>query len=127
MTESSPKQRKDAKTISISNNSKTTANSRPIILLLSTLRKIMEKLVFSQILNNFLLMILVLSSNTPTKMANSTCTALTQVTDDWLCQIDERKAVVADPLDFGAAFNVIDHELLLEILSAYGFEVDTVI
>ena len=48
------------------------------------------------------------------------------MTDDWLCQIDQKKIVGAVLLDFSAAFDVIDHKLLLNKLNAYGFEVGAV-
>ena len=45
---------------------------------------------------------------------HSTCTALTQITDDWLKEIDNNKIVGAVLLDFSAAFDIIDHHLLLK-------------
>ena len=43
----------------------------------------------------------------------STCTTLTQMTDDWLKQMNNKKIVGAVQLDFIAAFDMIDHKLLL--------------
>ena len=43
------------------------------------------------------------------------------MTDDWLKSMDDRKLVGAVLLDFSAAFNVVDHELLLGKLKRYGF------
>jgi hypothetical protein len=43
----------------------------------------------------------------------STCTALTQMTDDWLKEIDNKKIVGGAQLDFSADFDIIDHNLLL--------------
>ena len=45
---------------------------------------------------------------------NSTGTALTQMTDDWLRGIDDEMIVGAVLLDFSVAFDIIDHSLLLE-------------
>ena len=45
---------------------------------------------------------------------DSTCTALTQITDDWLKEIDNKKIVGAVLLDFSASFDIIDHNLLLK-------------
>ena len=41
------------------------------------------------------------------------CTALTQMTDDWLREMYDKK-IGAVLLDFSAAFDIIDHSLLLE-------------
>ena len=43
---------------------------------------------------------------------HSTCTALRQMSDDWLKEIDNKKIVGAVVLDFSAAFDIIDHNLL---------------
>ena len=45
---------------------------------------------------------------------HSTCTALTQISDDWLKEIDNKKIVGAVLLDFSAAFDIIDLNLLLK-------------
>ena len=47
--------------------------------------------------------------------------ALTQMTDDWLREIDDKMIVGAVLLDFSAAFDIIDHSLLLEKHMCYGF------
>ncbi len=56
------------------------------------------------------------------KKGHSTTTALTQMTDDWSRDIDMQKITGTVLLDFSAAFNVLDHSLLLNKLSSYGFE-----
>ena len=40
-------------------------------------------------------------------------TALIQISDDWLKEIESKKTVGAVLLDFSAAFDIIDHNLLL--------------
>ena len=44
----------------------------------------------------------------------STSTALTQMTDDWLREIDDKSIVGAVLLDFSADLDIINHSLLLE-------------
>ena len=43
------------------------------------------------------------------------------MTDDWLREIDHKKIVGSVLLDFSAAFDIIDHSLLLEKRMCYGF------
>ena len=45
---------------------------------------------------------------------HSTSTALTKMTDDWLREVDDKMIVRDVLLDFSAAFDIIDHSLLLE-------------
>ena len=52
---------------------------------------------------------------------HSTSTALTQTTDECLKEMDDKMIVWAVLLDFSAAFDIIDHSLLLEKLVCYGF------
>ncbi len=49
-----------------------------------------------------------------------TCTALPQMTDEWRMEIDHGKLLGVVLLDFRAAFDVIDHLLLLEKLKQYA-------
>ena len=48
------------------------------------------------------------------KCFHSTETALLEVQNDILCEIDSQKCVVLLLLDMSAAFDTVDHELLLE-------------
>jgi hypothetical protein len=43
------------------------------------------------------------------------------MTDDWLREIDDTKIVGAVLLDFSEAFDIINHSLLLEKHTCYGF------
>lgn len=47
---------------------------------------------------------------------HSTAPALTQMTEDWLREIENRHLVGAVLLDFIAVFDIIDHNLLLQKL-----------
>ena len=47
---------------------------------------------------------------------HSTCTALTQITDDWLKEIDNKKIVGAVLLDFSTTFDIIGQYVM-----CYGF------
>jgi hypothetical protein len=43
------------------------------------------------------------------------------MTDDWLREVDDKLIVWVVLLDFSAAFEIIDHSLLLEKRVCYGF------
>ena len=96
------------------------SNSRPIRLL-PVLSKIMEKIVFKQIQNYFAANDLNTDYQHAYREEHSTVTALTQMADEWLCEIDNRHQVGAVLLDFSAAFIIMDHKLLLRKLACYGF------
>ena len=46
---------------------------------------------------------------------------LTQMTEDWLKDIDQQNIIGAVLLDFSAAFDIIDHSLLLKKCKSNGF------
>lgn len=53
--------------------------------------------------------------------------ALTLMTDDWLREIDNRHLVGAVLLDCSAAFDIIDHNLLLQKLKCYSFSTTAIL
>lgn len=119
-----PQAWKEAKIIPLPKDKKKTftpPNSRPISLL-PALSKIFEKIVFNQIQHYFSENNLLTEFQHAYRKGFSTCTALTQMTDDWLQEIDNKKICGAVLLDFTAAFDVIDHGLLLQKFERYGFK-----
>ena len=59
--------------------------------------------------------------NLPIKTYHSTETALIKVQNDILCAIDNKKSVILLSLDLSAAFDTVDHSVLLSRLtSSYG-------
>ena len=83
--------------------------------------KLLEKIVFDQIQCYFSINNLTSIYQHAYREGHSTSTALTQITDDRLKDIDQQNIVGAVLLDFSAAFDVIDHNLLLKKLKCYGF------
>ena len=53
---------------------------------------------------------------------HSTTTALVDMTDQWLNAMDNGKFVGVLFLDFSAAFDLVDHEIILTKLMHYGFK-----
>ena len=115
---------REAKVIPLLKISKATftgSNSRPTSLL-PTLSKLLEIMVFDQIQCYFTVKKKITTEfQHAYREGHSTSTALTQMTDDWLREIDDRMIVGAVLLDFSAAFDIIDHSLLLEKFMFYDF------
>jgi len=89
------------------------SNSRPISLL-PILAKIMERIVYEQIQSYFMDNDLITTFQHAYREKHSTATALTQMVDDWYKYMEERKIIGVVMLDFTAAFDIIDHDLLLK-------------
>ena len=114
---------KEAKVTPLPKNSKiniTGVNSRPISIL-PVLAKLMEKYVFNQIQSYFSENALSTDFQHAYREGLSTNTALTQLIDDCLMNVDSKRIVGSVLLDFSAAFDIIDYNLLLEKLLCYGF------
>ena len=98
-------------------------NYRPVAIL-PILSKILEKAVFLQIIdymdNNHLLH----PNHHGFRAGHSTTTGLIQMYDKWVEAIDRGQYTGACFLDLSAAFDIVDHPLLLEKLKLYGFSED---
>ena len=86
-----PQAWREAKAIPLPKSGKvafTGSNSRPISLL-PALSKLLEKIVFDQMQCYFSVNKLTTDFQHAYREGHSTCTALTQITDDWLKEIDK--------------------------------------
>ena len=95
-------------------------NYRPVSNL-SFISKITEKIVASRFKKHLLENSLHEPKQSAYRSHHSTDTALISVTNDIMCAVDQKKAVMLVLLDLSAAFDTIDHSILLNRLhKRYG-------
>ena len=56
------------------------------------------------------------------RQRHSTSTALLQMFDSWVEAFDNKDITAVLMLDMSAAFDLVDHDLLLQKMAEYGFE-----
>ena len=91
-------------------------NYRPVSNL-SFLFKILEKVVLRQLSNHLLTNNLFYSHQSAYRAGHSTETALPKIINDLLSALDEDKVSLLSLPDLSAAFDTIDHSILLSRLS----------
>ena len=99
--------------------SKDPSNYRPISIL-PTVSKVIEKHVTKHLfayLNKYKLLH---EAQSGFRKHHSCQTALTKLINDWLSHIDKGNIVGAIFFDLKKAFDVVDHEMLLQKLALYG-------
>ena len=96
-------------------------NYRPVSLL-CVFSKVLERCVFSQMMSYFEEQDILHPFHHGFRPMHSTTTALIQMFDTWVdaFEHDEISAVIM--LDMSAAFDVVDHDILLGKLKLYGLE-----
>ena len=96
-------------------------NYRPIAIL-PVLSKILERVVFNQTVAYFEANNLFHPNHHGFRKNHNTCTALLQMYDSWIEAAEEKQLTAVCMLDMSAAFDVVDHDILLRKLQFYGFE-----
>ena len=96
------------------------ANYRPVAIL-PILSKILEKAIFIQIIQYLDSNQLIHPNHHGFRAAHSTTTGLIQMYDKWVEALEDKQYTGVCFLDLSAAFDIVDHPLLLEKLKLYGF------
>ena len=94
-------------------------NYRPVVIL-PILSKVLEKAVFIQIIDYMNTNHLLHPNHHGFRAGHSTTTGLIQMYDAWVEALDRDQYTGACFLDLSAAFDIVDHPLLLEKLKLYG-------
>ena len=90
-------------------------NYRPVALL-PIFSKILERAVFQQLVEYLDINKLLSPDHHGSRQGHNTATALIQMYDQWLDQVDDGMMVGVMMIDLSAAFDVVDHDLLLKKL-----------
>ena len=100
-------------------------NYRPLSHIVE-ISKLTEYAVLEQVLHHFQSQDLFHNNHHGFLPNRSTTTALLQIYDEWLSAAENKNLTGAIFLDLSAAFDIVDHEILLDKLFLYGFTRKTV-
>ena len=99
----------------------TPKNYRPVALL-PIVSKILERVVFNQLVEYLDKNGLLHPNHHGCRHDHSTATALIQMYDQWTEEVDQGNMVGVMMIDLSAAFDMVDHPLLLQKLQLFGLE-----
>ena len=102
-----------------------TQNYRPVALL-PIFSKILERAVFLQLVNYFESNKLLNPNHHGCRQGHNTATALLQMYDQWLEEVDSDLMVGVMLVDLSAAFDMVDHSILLQKLELYGMDYQSI-
>ena len=94
-------------------------NYRPISII-PIMSKIMERVVYNQLIRYLSENMLINPSQHAYRPNRSTATAVIEMIDYWAKALDSNNMVGVCLLDMSAAFDCVDHSILLQKLSLYG-------
>ena len=101
-------------------------NYRPVALL-SVLSKVLERVVFKQIVKYIDKNSLLHPSHHGSRAGHSTSTAIIEMYDKWVESIENGNMAGVMMIDLSAAFDLVDHPLLLQKLELLGFDQSAVV
>ena len=96
-------------------------NYRPVALL-SVLSKVLERVIFKQIVKYIEENSLLHPSHHGSRAGHSTSTALLEMYDNWVEGLEGGNMTGVMMIDLSAAFDLVDHPLLLQKLKLLGFD-----
>ena len=96
-------------------------NYRPVSLL-SVVSKVLERCIFFQMVEYLEEHGLLYPSHHGFRAKHSTVSALIQMFDSWIEAFEDDEVSAVIMLDMSAAFDVVDHDILLDKLKLYGFD-----
>ena len=96
-------------------------NYRPVALL-PIFSKILERVVFNQLVNYLDYNSLMHPNHHGSRSGYSTATALIQMYDTWAEEVDSNNMVGVMVIDLSAAFDMVDYEILLQKLELFGLD-----
>ena len=98
-------------------------NYRPVALL-PILSKILEKDVFLQVVAYLDKIKLLHPNHHGCRSGHNTATALIQMYDQWTEEVEAGQMVGVMMIELSAAFDMVDHSLLIEKLRLFGLEIE---
>ena len=99
----------------------TAKNYRPVALL-PIFSKILERVMFNQLVEYLDSNKLIHPNHHGSRSGHSTATALIQMYDKWVEDVDDGKMVGVMMVDLSAAFDMVDHVILLKKLELFGLD-----
>ena len=96
-------------------------NYRPVAIL-PVFSKLLERAVFVQMIDYFETNKLLHPNHHGFRANHNTTTALLQMYDTWVEAMDRKEATGVCFLDMSAAFDMVNHSILLQKLDLYGFD-----
>ena len=96
-------------------------NYRPVAIV-PILSKIQERVIFNQVIEYLNTNNLLHPNHHAYRAQHNTTTALIQMYDGWLQAVESGEMAGVCMLDMSAAFDLVDHNLLIQKLALYGFD-----